>query len=86
MQMPTLGKSDWAFCLLGLLMASHLTFLGFGARHCASMAKDGQFTDACAAAPDTFQEAAETYVAIILALMAPSPGMLNGERKQPPRR
>lgn len=84
MQLPTLGKSDWAFCLLGLLMASHLAFLGFGAKHCADMARNEQYTEACSAAPETFQEAAETYVAIILALMAPSPGMLNG--KQPPRR
>lgn len=27
-------KQTWAFGLLGLLMASHLTFLGFGAKHC----------------------------------------------------
>jgi hypothetical protein len=40
--------------LLGILMVSHLTFLGF-------RAKD----------PVIFQRAAETYVAILLALMTP---------------
>lgn len=79
MQVPNLGKSDWAFCLLGLLMTSHLVFLGFGAKHCADLANRGETTEQCQKATDVFQEAAETYVAIILALMAPSPGMFNGK-------
>lgn len=84
MRVPTLGKQDWAFGLLGLLMASHLTFLGFGAKHCSYLASQGEFTEQCAKAPDTFQEAAETYVAILLALMAPSPG--SGRQPPTPRR
>ena len=74
MNIPTLGKQDWAFGLLGLLMMSHLGFLGFGAKHCADMAKSGVFTEPCGKASETFQRASETYVAILLALMAPTPG------------
>lgn len=74
MNWPTLAKQDWAFGLLGLLMASHLAFLGFAARHCSQMARTGELTEQCSNAPEIFQEAAETYVAILLALMAPSPG------------
>jgi len=44
--------------LLGVLMVSHLAFLGFRARD-----------------PAIFQRAAETYTAILLALMTP----LNGK-------
>lgn len=44
--------------LLGLLMTAHLTFLGFTAR----MNPHGD---------ESFQRAAETYVAILLALMTP---------------
>ena len=53
---PTANKQTWALGLLGVLMVSHLTFLG-----CRS---DG---------PNEFQQAAETYVTILLALMAPLP-------------
>ena len=74
MPSPVRGKQEWAFGLLGILMVSHLAFLGFGAKHCADMAKAGTFTDQCANATSTFQRAAETYVAILLALMAPTPG------------
>ena len=74
MQIPSFGKQDWAFGLLGLLMASHLAFLGFGAKHCSDLAKADVFTDQCGKSTETFQRAAETYVAILLALMAPIPG------------
>ena len=40
-----------------MLMTAHLSFLGF--------------RDDPTEAPEDFQEAAETYVAVILALMAP---------------
>lgn len=40
--------------LLGVLMISHLTFLGFRSEK-----------------PQEFQRAAETYIAILLALMTP---------------
>lgn len=72
--MPNIGKQDWAFALLGLLMASHLAFLGFGGWHCSRMARGGTITEQCSNASQIFQRAAETYVAILLALMAPSPG------------
>ena len=48
------SKQSAVLALLGVLMVSHLTFLGFR-------------TDK----PETFQRAAETYVAILLALMTP---------------
>ena len=56
---PPRNKGRWVPALLALLMSSHLAFLGF---------KDGSDT----AATD-FQRAAETYVTVLLALLAPSP-------------
>ena len=53
---PTANKQTWALGLLGVLMVSHLTFLGFRSDE-----------------PNEFQQAAETYVTILLALMAPLP-------------
>ena len=53
---PTANKQTWALGLLGVLMCSHLTFLGFRSDQ-----------------PNEFQRAAETYVTILLALMAPLP-------------
>jgi len=52
-------KSAWVLGLLGLLMVGHLSFLGFHNSDDAA---------------DRFQRAAETYVTVILALMAPIPG------------
>ena len=49
--------TGWALALLAMLMTAHLSFLGF--------------RDDPKEAPEDFQEAAETYVAVILALMAP---------------
>ncbi len=51
---PDTGNHRIVLSLLGVLMVSHLTFMGFR-------------TDK----PETFQRAAETYVAILLALMTP---------------
>lgn len=51
-------KSGAVLALLGLLMTAHLAFLGFNANNKA----DGT---------QVFQRAAETYVAILLALMTP---------------
>jgi len=53
------ARSKWVPLLLGFLMASHLSFLGF---------KDTSNT-----AAQDFQRAAETYVTVLLALLAPSP-------------
>lgn len=55
---PT-DKSTWTLGLLGALMVGHLSFLGF--HHSDKSAEQ-------------FQRAAETYVTVILALMAPVPG------------
>ena len=68
-------KQTWAFGLLGLLMASHLSFLGFGAKHCHDLVIQNPeaITEQCNESTAIFQRAAETYVAIILALMAPLP-------------
>ena len=52
-------KTTWVLGLLGLLMVGHLSFLGFRSNEDAA---------------DKFQQAAETYVTVILALMAPIPG------------
>ena len=52
-------KTTWVLGLLGLLMVGHLGFLGF------RPADD---------TADRFQRAAETYITVILALMAPIPG------------
>ena len=49
----------WVPALLAILMSSHLAFLGF---------KDNSDT-----AANDFQRAAETYVTVLLALLAPSP-------------
>ncbi len=70
------SKSTWALGLLALLMASHLLFLGMGAAGCRQLIVAGR-TDLPAQCDNTssiFQRAAETYVAIILALMAPLSG------------
>lgn len=52
----TFQRSKWVALLLGLLMTTHLSVLGFRS-------------------DDTkeFQQAAETYVTVLLALLAPSP-------------
>ena len=55
---PT-DKTTWILGLLGALMIGHLSFLGF--HHSEKSAEE-------------FQQAAETYVTVILALMAPIPG------------
>ena len=55
---PT-DKSTWILGLLGVLMVGHLGFLGL--HHSDKSAEE-------------FQQAAETYVTVILALMAPIPG------------
>lgn len=56
MATPVRPKGTWVPLLLGLLMVSHLSFLGFRTKE-----------------PDQFQRAAETYVTVLLALLAPSP-------------
>jgi len=53
-------KSTWVLGLMGLLMVGHLGFLGWNSHHTERAA-------------DEFQEAAETYVTVMLALMAPIP-------------
>ena len=52
----TSNKATWALGLLGILMASHLAFLGFRSED-----------------PKEFQQAAEGYVTVLLALLAPLP-------------
>ena len=68
-------KHTAALILLGLLMVSHLLFLGNNSRHCHDLNRSHpeQVTEECKNPTDTFQRAAETYIAIILALMAPLP-------------
>lgn len=68
-------KQTWALGLLGFLMAAHLSFLGFGGKVCHDlvMKRPELVGEQCKNATQIFQRAAETYVAIILALMAPLP-------------
>ena len=58
---PSPDKGTWVLGLLGVLMVGHLGFLGWNSHHTDKAAED-------------FQNAAETYVTVILALMAPTPG------------
>ena len=53
-------KASWVLGLLGLLMVGHLSFLGWNSHHTERAAED-------------FQNAAETYVTVLLALMTPLP-------------
>lgn len=53
-------KATWVLSLLAVLMIGHLSFLGWNSHHTPDAAED-------------FQEAAETYVTVLLALMAPLP-------------
>ena len=66
-------KATWVLGLLGILMVSHLIFLGFGAKHCHDLVTrdPSTITEQCNNSTDIFQRAAETYIAILLALMAP---------------
>ena len=66
-------KSTWALVLLAVLMASHLAFLGVGASGCRQLIMNGRenLPIQCDNTSGIFQRAAETYIAIILALMAP---------------
>ena len=69
------SKHTAALGLLALLMSSHLIFLGFGAKHCHDIivANPEKITEQCKRSTEIFQEAAQMYIAIILALMAPLP-------------
>lgn len=67
------AKQTWALGLLAMLMMSHMLFLVFTSRHCYSLiaANPTAETHQCDEPSETFQEAAETYIALLLALMAP---------------
>ena len=70
---PNGGNHRIVLGLLGFLMVSHMSFLGFAAKTCSELVR-GQPTDGfseCRKSGDVFQRAAETYVAILLALMTP---------------
>lgn len=70
-----INKHTAALGLLALLMSSHLAFLGFGAMHCHDLVMENpeKITEQCNKSTEIFQEAAQMYIAIILALMAPLP-------------
>ena len=70
-----ISKHTAALGLLALLMSSHLAFFGFGAKHCHDIvhANPTSITEQCGRSTEIFQEAAQMYIAIILALMAPLP-------------
>ena len=55
-------------------MVFHLAFLGFTAKYCGSTLAEKESSEQCGRSVESFQRASETYVAILLALMAPTPG------------
>ena len=67
------SKATWALGMLAFLMVFHLSFLGLGASGCRALIMRGDETipAQCQETTSLLQRAAETYVAIILALMAP---------------
>lgn len=67
------SKSTWALGLLAFLMMFHLSFLGLGASGCRTLILRGEenIPEQCKETTNILQRAAETYIAIILALMAP---------------
>jgi len=69
------STKDYVLLMLAMLMAGHLAFLGFAADACDDRAKalpPGQKTgEVCQRLPNEFQKAVETYIAVILALLAP---------------
>lgn len=71
---PPYQKQSIAFVLLGVLMVFHLGFLGLTAKYCGSTLADKEPSEQCSRSTESFQRASETYVAILLALMAPTPG------------
>ena len=68
-------KQTWALSLLALLMIAHMLFLVFASRHCYELIEANPKLETrellCDEPSETFQEAAETYIALLLALMAP---------------
>lgn len=66
------SKTTWALAMLAALMMTHLSFLGLGAASCRSLLlEQREIPEQCQESTQTIQRAAETYIAIILALMAP---------------
>ena len=67
------SKATWCLAMLAALMLTHLTFLGLGASSCRTLVLRGEqnVPEQCNESTKTIQRAAETYIAIILALMAP---------------
>ena len=68
-----LSKQTWALGLLAMLMVSHMLFLVFSSKHCYELIAANPILakEQCDNPSETFQEAAETYIALLLALMAP---------------
>ncbi len=62
--------------MLAFLMVFHLSFLGLGAAGCTTLILRGraEVPEQCTKTTGILQQAAETYIAIILALMAPING------------
>ena len=69
-----MGKAIYVLRLLGALMAAHMLALMAGAVSCVHMAyqQPDSVRPFCAEADKAFQEAAETYVAVVLALLVPT--------------
>ena len=70
------SKATWALGMLAFLMVFHLSFLGLGASGCRTLILRGEenVPVQCQETTEILQRAAETYIAIILALMAPLTG------------
>lgn len=67
------SKATWALGMLAFLMVFHLSFLGLGVSGCRTLIlrEEENVPVQCQEITGVLQRAAETYIAIILALMAP---------------
>jgi len=66
------STKDYVLMMLALLMAAHLGVLALGAKSCDERSDRGQVIgEVCQGVTRDLQGAAETYIAVILALLAP---------------
>jgi len=66
------STKDYVLMMLALLMSAHLGVLGFAAVSCDERSDRGQqIGPVCTRVGLDLQQAVETYIAVILALLAP---------------
>ena len=69
-----MGKAVFVLKMLAALMSAHLLALMAGAVSCVHLAhyNPANVRPFCSEADKAFQEAAETYIAVVLALLVPT--------------